>query len=560
MFRRKVSFASGLLLLLLVAAGPAWAELGFDFEAEISGYKQTPFKGLGQIDTDDKGRLYVVNNSAGSLNIFESFQSGNRPLMNRNSSDVPGASTDCDNDSNADPEVLESNRSVSVEPAPSMGVYVIDMEGKRLTRYSSFDQGKFTPEDQFCASDIASQVGARVSMSTVQAFDQDRAYVAGPAHEGGAGFIFVVDFGASAAVLDYLLDIWWPSDIDSDSSGSLAVASFNTNEVRFVKRSAQGQALAHELVPGPPLIGHPGDTTKKVLGYITAVAHDSLGRVYLAESFRDFGSRSFGGRIRVFSNREEGFREIAATERVYTESGFKGFQGVRDIEIDGTRLYVVNTSLEANESGSIYRMRFDDANADGIFDSTVKGPGGTGPGTSDTVAPSSKIDGIWSKCRKRAKGSRRKAPRLKNCTLKPRATVKVLARRASMVFGRAEDSMSEIERVEVTLRAKPKAAVSKKRGGKKHARKKACLWLARKKAVKRSCAKPVHLKARLKRTGPGRASWRLKLNAKQRKRLASGKWTVRTIAQDSAGNREGRVVRRANSLVLIVAGASRKRR
>lgn len=526
-------------LVLLAVPASARADLSFEYEGQITGNG----KAMGELKAplgvavDPAGHVLVTEYAAHRVQLFDSFEKGNAPF---NIFAGPGGSSNIVGEPGQGPGQFNGPFGIATNPDDG-SVYVADIGNDRVQKFAPLTKG-VNYMGGFLLPEIPGTGDPRTPTG-IAAYADDHLYVTssdGPLGNLAFKVAAVVSQPPHSLGPEYWTWFGWfgmPVDAAVDPQGRVYVTDLVQHYVSVYAPSAQGNKLLR-------VIGGWGTDPGK-LNYPAGVETDSLGRVYVTE----YGGATGPSRIQVFSSYEQGNKSLATLSSVpgkVTKAGgpllFKHLVGVA---IDGTRLYVtdigcVSDDLEpcapdAKSSDSVWRLRFDDANADGVFDSPEPAPE-TVPDGNESASEQPELS--MQLTDKNPPTSR---------ILRPRSAKRsgLLRRKAfRSVTGTAFDAETFVAGVGVAIgrpiggRSARKSARAKSRG---------CLWVTRRGIARGKCSKPRFLQARIDAQGfASSVGWRYSLTSRQRRALRRGKWQVASRATDAMGNVERSLVRNRN--------------
>lgn len=534
MVNNKRAFVA--LTLAVSALLPAAAQASSDFAYERAFLLPGRYQGLTDdytsVELDADGRLYVTNNESDprAVEVYSSFESGNDHIRTviGSGDTVRKCGTQA---GQGETEVTKLLKPVSIAIDPgSQKPYVLDLATGRVHIYASADDG-FGPFGTFCASEV-SRLGGAQDIFSLAFYKEDKLFLGIMQRQDDFGHIAAIDTVSQDLVGFFTQALMAPINLHVDRArGHVYVVDAMMKRVdvyQLIERSGL-ESVRLKPLEGTPLGSYGSGVVP--LG----VATDSLGRVYVAESYQIMPHG--GGRVSVYSSYEDGFKKLRTIEGVNMPRGFVEFNAPSDIAVDGARVYIADRA----EKDIIWRLRFDDADGDGEFDrdaeqqagsSAVPQPEATPAQVqADTTGPSSRIKGI-----------RRKKMRCKRISKARRCRPR---RVASKVYGLASDDSSGVAVVRVAIWKRVKARTRKGRKGAKK-----CAYLIMGSLMKRPCDRPLWMRAKLKPIkGDARnIRWTLPFSGLQKKLLRGGSWQIRSAAEDRVGNRESTVRRKANLL------------
>lgn len=491
---------------LVTAASQVMATPEFQYEQNIVNPGKGTFGELPKTDIDIQGQLYVTDNTNSADNgvdVFTNYSSGNTFVTKITGHGDPQPKC---SETGTEPPNIENAFSVTADPSVSQGVYILDSKKDRVLIFDG-PSNNYKFKSSFCTTNNEIAGLNTKHPSSLKAYQPSHLYLAASEGDNGIfGMVSAIDIPQKKVTGSLAMPFSFPFDLSAADNGFLYVSDFLFGKVRIYKRADNPDGtVLFKPVDDKPL----GQYSSGSSAIVTGVAADSLGRVYISESYSS--QATGGGRVTVFSSYANGFQHLITIEGVQTEEGFKQFTGPTDIEIDGTRIYVAD-----RDTNGVWKLRFDDVDADGQFD--IKKEDGidkaeaSRPLSLDSSAPSSRVKGrkmVASKCKKRKRLCRKK-------------------RTTSLhsVFGSANDDISGIANVYISIGRKLKK-------GK-------CQWLGKAKLLKSNCAVPAKLTTKLTNPKATNTNWKIKLSVKQRKLLKKGKWRIISSAVDQSGNIEAK--------------------
>lgn len=510
-------------MALLAAPAGAPADVTFDYEAKIvgNGKPQGELRGPFGLATNSQGKLYVTEHAANRIQVFSSYEEGNMPASTFGSpgpelghlNDPLGVAIGTSGDLVKDGVFTND----SVEDA----VYVADWGNDRVQEFGPLWQGS-TSLGSFVLPPGPGGNGDDGGPLGIAEREPGEVYVSTMIDGGEIGYVDLVESPAltdppKIAAVKSAVEVEpfsFPASIAVDAAGRLYVVDFIREEVRVHAPPEEGNKLlrtfgGHGIAPGK-------------FSYPWGVATDALGRVYVSE----MGAFGGAGRLQIFSSYEEGNDPVATFSAVPDDTNDLALH-LTGVTVDGTRVYIADLAC-APELGfcnpastdAVWRLRFDDADADGVFDSIEPKPpaspsGEASPGPpqpdADTTAPFSRVT--------QPRGKRASAWR------KRRGGSKRGARSLRQIAGYAVDGESGVAKVEIAIVKRAKVR---------------CSALARSGLRRSSCSKPRFLGASMldSPSNGAKQRWRVRLNRRQQRALVAGRYEVISRATDLAGNVE----------------------
>lgn len=500
--------------LATVLAAPAMASPKYEYESTIENVGADTFEAqIAGLATDSAGRLYAALPSASKVQLLSNAASGNAPLFPAISGPddelpfVPFGVAVSEQDGRIYTTDIGSNRVV---------VYKI-VNGQPTLQDGTLNPPSDAPMPTGVALSPDNRLYVGVSVLSQGGFDSKNRIMVFDTKDYG----LIGCFGAGHFAI--------PTAIAFDSAGRVYVvdswAGKESNHQRVVVfapySSGDPQCDASKSDDDPAYLGSIDGVSGGIgLGQLSVpfgVAIDSLNRVHVTESANN--------RVQTFAPNEAAWSYLARyPEPAPGQTGTEGGSGPGQLNfpmgvaVDGTRVYVADAG-----NNRIHRLRFDDADADGVFDTVDNCPGAANPdqanadsnGTGDACSTASPGPGTQSASDTTAPVSRITSPRGKRL---PRA------RAFRAVLGNAYDNQSGVAAVEV--------AIARKVG-------KRCRYLVRGRLVRGICSKPRFQRAKLvRRESAGNVRWRYRPSGRARRALRAGKWLIVSRAEDRAGNLE----------------------